>query len=188
MVQFKPGLSDKGLHTFSGGISSISLSRNLATTPWGFPLCHGDSPWYSSISEWITFCIQPCQLGLQNIPTAPLRRGKTLTNEYRGYDTKLRLMVRLHFRILGKRWVPLHCYYFQDHSLLEWKYLLGFHLSIKSNYLIIYYAWNHLCAKKKWDPSHLKNLLKKSFDKCINWIWHSITIKGWYAIKSNTLT
>ena len=54
------------------------------------------------------------------------------------------LMVRPQPWSFGKCGVPLYYHYFQVHCDLEWKYLLGLHLFIKENYLIICCTRKHL--------------------------------------------
>ena len=58
-----------------------------------------------------------------------------------GYYTKLNLMVRFQSWSFRECGVPHHFHNSQVHFEPEWKYLLGSHLWVKKNCLIIYYTF-----------------------------------------------
>ena len=87
--------------------------------PYTHYLC---SWYYKGIPLWIQSKIET--YGKSNA------EGKTFSNKYSGYDTKLHLMVRLQSCSFEVR-VPLYCHYSQIHSEPEWSYQLESHMWVQ---------------------------------------------------------
>ena len=109
----------------------------------GMQLCTSKLNCLDVLLFLFNFFFYPAQLAgaaEQNTPTVSLQRGKTTPPSTSVLDMTLnQLMVRLQSWSSGAYRVLLHCLYFQVHSDLEWQYLLGSHLWVKQNSLIIYY-------------------------------------------------
>ena len=77
-----------------------------------------------------------------------------------GYDTKLHLMMKLKFWRSRECGIPLHYNYSQNHTDLEWWYLLGFHLGVK------YFKITHI--QQDSVQKRQKKILRNKYTKNIN--------------------